>query len=242
MMSLTDNPNLPRITEFFAAARALFPHCLVQQPPINSTAIARFFGEIGQPIADARSRGVFLNPWSMVRVDRLEVINSAVLTQFWDPRRSGSRAAAFLNAFFRRIERGRDCHLPSKSELDMGYAITAEANPMAELSDRLDILIETKTQIVGIEIKIDAGEGVEQLARYRAALGRLAAISPGKQGWSLIYLTRTGADPGEVVPASWRDISVSARHIAPVKAAEREFSDWLILAFADHVSTFQTTS
>ena len=60
--------------------------------------------------------------------------------------------------------------LPDEAELALGYSVQTEHCLNGSGADRVDITVETQDAIVGIELKIFAGEGEAQLARYVAAI------------------------------------------------------------------------
>ena len=229
-----------QIAAFFAALGEVLSG--QNSPPsganLDASAIQQFFASAVEPLAQARSRGTFLNPWQMAQLDRQEVANSAVLAQLWDARRTGSRAIEFLDAFFRKVGSTQQHALPSIQDLQAGYRIQAEVNPLGELSDRIDILIESKAWVVGIEIKIDAAEGFEQLPRYRQALERLASSGTEDRRWTLVYLTPSGLSAEGSVAAKWQDVAMAAKSVIPKTARNREFSGWLLFAFAAHINKF----
>nr|WP_229364185.1 PD-(D/E)XK nuclease family protein [Sphingomonas sp. PL-96] len=47
---------------------------------------------------------------------------------------------------------------------------------MGDAADRLDLIIETSLYLIGIEVKIRAGLGRDQLERYKASVFRRAEL------------------------------------------------------------------
>lgn len=200
-------------------------------------------GYLKGPLAAARADGRFLNPWIVAGLRRGEVRNAAVLASLWRPETSGPSARAFLNCFFRHLERQHGAALPTAVQLEAGYMVRTEHCLAGDASERVDLTIEGKDFMVGVEIKIDAAEGVAQVDRYLEALSLRSRLK-AKRAW-LIFLApypHRGdvcfASDIPIIDASWRDLIAASQQCLPPSDDSYSFSDELIERFARHVSGF----
>lgn len=211
---------------------------------LDEARLGALFAGLAGPLDQARRAGLLTDVWDMAGIGRNEIRTAAALAALWNPRLCGSVAIDFLAAFFARLG---SADLPDRAALARGYTINREERPLGEASERVDIVVETREFLVGIELKIDAPEGPDQLARYRNALqARLGfKIMPGKGPpqrltAALIYLSR---DPGNrsdlaTIGARWSDVAAAARSAVSSKAGERRFVEQLVAQFAAHVAAF----
>lgn len=190
-------------------------------------------------IASARAGGTLQNVWSMAGLKRDEVRNSAVLAALFNPVVSGQRGVAFLNMFLDLLRRPDRPGLPQQEDLARGYTVQTEACPLGAADDRVDLSIEGPDFLLLIEVKIGAGEGLEQLSRYDRVLRRKAETL-GKRA-ALIYLSPTPAlapPPGSIY-ASWRSVVRAANAVVRAHAATNQtFQDQLLRQFAHHARQF----
>lgn len=178
------------------------------------------------------------NPWTMSGLGRYEVRNCAVLAQLWDSRVSGPLALNFLNAYFREL----DCQsftLPTLAELSAGYIVRAEHCPTGVQTERVDLTIEGADFLIGIEVKIDAGEGPEQLKRYKQVIASRAKrmnIPTNRQ--CVIFLAPYCTNDRDILQSSWRNVGNAARLVAENSNEPSNFMAWLIGCFAEHSDAF----
>ncbi|MDP2805819.1 MAG: PD-(D/E)XK nuclease family protein [Gallionellaceae bacterium] len=123
----------------------------------------------------------FFNVFAALGVVRKEVIQSRFLAYLLSPNQEHNQGIIFLEAFL--------------GKLDIQISNIAQARVVAERSagdglGRMDIVIDCKPSLIVIENKIDAGEGVEQLPRYRKWLDQQRGYDGDKK--HLIFLTPTG--------------------------------------------------
>lgn len=233
--------NLPDIGRLTALLTDIGP--LLQQQPsqaqtIEMAALARCFAAIRDPMQAVRASGAMINPWMLAGLGRREVRNAAVLAGLWNPAMAGAGAVLFLDAFLRRVERANKIRLPDHAALSQGYVILTEDCAVGQASERIDLTIEGPDYLIGIEVKIDAGEGQAQLPRYRTALAaRATSRGPVDGGLTsyLIFLAPRAPSIDDVPVASWRDVAEAARLSAGDRAT---FFAQLLGAFADHVEHF----
>jgi hypothetical protein len=167
---------------------------------------------------------------------RREVRNAAVLAALWTPAQVGEVGPAFLGEFFARCGTLAGQSLPSRDELMLGYRTRIENCPGPDGSDRVDLVIETARHLVGIEIKIDAREGREQLARYVEAIGRSARQL--EKVARVIFLAPFAPSRDDVIAADWSTIRAAAAAALPRRRSEHEISHHLVAQFARHVRGF----
>lgn len=227
-------PEVARLQEAFLALRPLVRGGLPRAPKqtYHLKKLESAFGELRTGLSQARDEGGLVNPWSIAGLKRDEVRNAAALAGIWLPEFGGAASRRFLANVL-------NAALPSEEwseELAEGYRIETEFSPIGDISDRVDLVIESQNHLVGIEVKIDATLGHQQLERYSASMDRRASIT-GKQ--SHVFLLAPFASPNSKTPSiTWREISRSARASVEGRLRHRSFAEHLIVSFGDHVHAF----
>jgi hypothetical protein len=204
-------------------------------PPLDAARLAAMLGRLEAPLANARAAGAFLDVWSVAGLGRNEVRNAAALAALWNPRPCPEVAIDFLNMFLRRLD--RQGPLPSREQLEGGYHVQTEDCPMGDASDRVDLTLEGDGFLLGVEIKIDAPEGHEQIQRYRRVLNMKADAS-GKTA-SLVFLSPRPPSVSGTIHATWKDIAAAARQVALRSPAERRLPHQILAHYATRASTFR---
>lgn len=234
-----------RLERFLREARPYLREVRRAQTPTfkslapSAQVLAALFEQLQAPLARARMDGARLNVWTTAGLKRDEVRNAGVLAALFDPARSGVRAQAFLSAFLTRVQGEDRSVLPTPEELKTGYVVQTEACPLGASDTRVDLSIEGEDFLLLIEVKIDAGEGREQLSRYAQVLANKASLL-GKRP-ALVYLSPlpAKAPPAGTFYADWRAVQDAARAaVAAVKTSDRTFQDHLLGQFAQHVTRF----
>lgn len=151
------------VTQWRARRCRLLPETR-KAPHTHPHRLARVFAAFAAPLESHRER-LRHNPWNMARLGRYEVRNAAVLAQLWDPVLSGPSARRFLRSYLARLADPAG-QLPTPDQLARPFRIRTEHCPTGNRSERVDITIEGEDFLLGIDVKIDAGEGHEQLVRY----------------------------------------------------------------------------
>jgi hypothetical protein len=157
---------------------------------------------VGQPSA---SRCTF-NVFEVTRRSGFEVTtHSALLCDLLDPRGTHGQGGAFLQAFLAMI----DGHLQTSTSrapwppADGWWGVVSE---FSAPHGRLDILLTNRgpsgPATIVIENKWDHRLGDRQLERYAEYL---VTLSPSERGHRkcLVYLTRSGEDPGMRMPVDF---------------------------------------
>lgn len=201
------------------------------QEPISSSDLVGFFSEIEVLLDDERQAGALINPWSLADLRFNEVRTGAALAGLWSESFGGRASRAFLSHYLSSALPGACADW--QAELDLGYRIKKEFCPLGGLAERVDIVIETKRFLVGVEMKINAPLGKRQLERYQEELGRHARVC-GKSA-HVILLSRNSSCPAPGVPClTWKDLAASARASCGSRAQDRGFAAQLIARFGDH--------
>lgn len=221
-----------RLETAFAALAPLFVHRLPQAPrQIYALGdLQRAFDALEAPLAAACADGGLVNPWAIAGLKRDEVRVAAALAGLWRAEFGGEASLRFLREYL-------EAALPDiawDAELAPGYGVEAESNPTGDVSDRVDLVLETPRHLIGIEVKIDAGLGPQQLERYRVAIGRRAALTGRTPHILLLAPFASEA----ALSTSWRDIAAAADRAVPGKASARGFTAHYIASFGDYVRTF----
>lgn len=196
--------------------------------------LASTLNALAPRLANARRAGGDVNVWQMAGLKRAEVRNAAVLASLWSPATMGDRGSAFFTRFVRRLA---PCDtLPTDEDLVKGYVVRTEHCTTGVASERVDITVEGATFVIGIEIKIGAGEGPQQLSRYRGSVEEWARAR-GKRG-TVILLAPFRTSVQGVLQACWQDVILAARETLPPTRNAYTYADRLLSDFAAHVAAF----
>ena len=190
------------------------------------------FKKLQAPLASAKAQGGLINPWAITGLKRDEVRNAAALAGLWTYEFGGDASRLFLcNYLAIAIPK-----INWKNELQQGYSVQTELSPLGDQSDRVDLVIETSNILVGIEVKIDAGLGVDQLERYTSSIKRRAVMSNLEP--YIIFLAPFTSQSPEVISTSWRDVERATKSEVHCKAVERTFVQHFIACFGAYVLAF----
>lgn len=228
---------IARLTSFLDSVAPLLPRreARPKLAEIDVQRLKMLLSDLSMALHATRSNGGSLNAWAVAGLKRREVRNAAVLGSLWSPMQCGEVAIAFVTAFLLRIEHA-GISFPEGTELSKGFAVRTEHSPGADGRDRVDLVIESTGHLIGIEVKIDAGEGPDQLARYIDSIRRNAR-SLGKSP-AVILLARFAPSHPEVLSASWSDVRAAGLAILPPRQDEYTYAHHLIADFTRHVKTF----
>jgi hypothetical protein len=178
------------------------------------------------------------NPWSMATVGHDELRNCSLLSQLWNERSVGPIARRFLAAYFDRIDCGNSI-LPSLADLAQGYTVRTEHCPAGEQSDRVDITVEGKDFLVGIEVKIHASEGPDQLKRYcKVIASRAHGMGIPLDRQCVVFLAPYPTEVPGVLQSSWRDVAAVAHEVTRSHLPADSTPAWMIQCFGEHVKEF----
>jgi len=184
------------------------------------------------PLAAGAGTGGAINIWSIARLRRDEVRNAQALAGLWMRDFGGCVSQRFLAAFLRQaVEKVDWC-----DELASGYRVETECNPLGANADRIDVVVETANHVVGIEIKIGAELGRDQLERYVAAIETRAAWRHGTAHVVLLAPFESALE--KVRSVSWSAVFDAALEAVPGHQSQRTAIEELIVSFGDHVRTF----
>lgn len=233
--------NPQRLLEFISLARPLLhaaPTAVERQSKgaaPDTGRLASALEALSPALMVARGAAGFANPWTLAGLGRFEVRNAAVLAALWSPSVAGYTAVRFLDAFLRRLP--PDLGLPTQAELSKPYVVRTEHCAAGTATERVDITIEGEAFVLGVEVKIDAGEGPDQLGRYVATIakwGRARSRRP-----SVVLLASFAPSRGDVFGATWADVVAAARSIMPRRRRDYRYTHHLIDSFALHAARFR---
>jgi hypothetical protein len=197
--------------------------------------LAAVLEELGPLLTEHRQQGGEINVWRLAGLKRAEVRNAAVLAALWSPASLGDRAVTFLDNFLQRL-RPQD-GLPSSGELARRYVVRTEHCATGAATERVDITVEGENFVLAIEVKIDAGEGPDQLIRYRQSVDEWSRARNKRGG--LILLAPFRSAVAGIVNADWNDVASAANATLPSKRLSFTHADRLLDDFARHVVAFR---
>ncbi|BDL20622.1 MULTISPECIES: PD-(D/E)XK nuclease family protein [Enterobacteriaceae] len=178
---------------------------------VDTVQLAEFFNQLSDPLKVLQHRSLSFDPWEVAGLKRREVRNSAVLAWLLDPEGTHGFGRLPLQAFLRTIRRNRK-DIPEDYR---NYCrVQVETNPTGDNTNRVDVEINADNFFLLIEVKIDAYEQPEQVARY-CSDAKVRAMS---RPWAVVFLTPHGGKPltcgahfkPEDVPCiSWRSLATT---------------------------------
>lgn len=190
------------------------------------------FRALKAPLATARAQGGLVNPWALASLGHDEVRNAGALAGLWTTEFGGETSRQFLAHYLGAALPTTDWH----DALEAGYRVGTEVCPMGDAADRVDLIIETSLYLIGIEVKIRAGLGRDQLDRYKASVCRRADLL--KRSARIVLLAPFSSDVAEVSSTGWKDVARAARIAAGGSVTGRTFVQQMIAAFGEHVDAF----
>lgn len=183
----------------------------VKKININVAGLTEFLSQLTEPLKVVQHRSLSFDPWEVAGLGRKEVRNTAVLAWLLDPDGTHGFGKLPLQAFLQAIRHSRN-DIP---EDYLQYCrVRVETNPTGDNTNRVDVEINADNFFLLIEVKIDAYEQPEQVARY-CSDAKLRAMS---RPWAVIFLTPRGGKPltcgldfkPEDVPCiSWRHLATA---------------------------------
>ena len=167
-------------------------------------------GAEAAPFHELERRTDTFCPFEAIGMVRQEIRHGAFLSYILSPNRPHGLGTAPLRAFLQEIADGADGGDLPFTALDIHFLQLDQARIRKEWR-RIDLLIELppaageRGTVIAIELKIDAAEGGDQLARYRKIVEREYA------GWrrAYVFLTLRDDDPSDAHGKGWMPASLS---------------------------------
>lgn len=212
---------LPRISTSEGATFFPTPEC-------NN--LAQFFSDVKPQLDEVKSRGGLVNLWELAGLRLNEVRTAGALAGLWRTEFGGEISRDFLALYLGRIVKQVDWH----QELRNNYGVFTEVNPLGDMSDRVDLVIETDRYLIGVEVKIRAELGFMQLDRYSYALASRAKHI--QKSPILILLAPFPSGTSDVASSTWGDVSAAARDAARIANHAKTLVHQVIAQFGDHVA------
>lgn len=222
-----------RLTDFSLDVRPLLPrkiHLPNRGLPVSADRLEQAIVDLRPLVSALLERGDGINVWSAAGVGTDERRNVGVLAQLWMRASMGEVSERFLKAFLGRVAGAEGVNL------DQGYSIHTEHRPMGDGAHRVDLVIETRDVIIGIEAKIRAPADVDQLARYAGELRARAAHKGVFCRHKLIFLGPRPRNFDCALSSTWSDVASAARDAARNASG---MSRRLLRDFASHISNFR---
>ncbi|WP_449470251.1 PD-(D/E)XK nuclease family protein [Sphingobium chungangianum] len=190
------------------------------------------FRALKGPLAVAKERGGLMNPWALASLGHDEVRIAGVLAGLWSSDFGGEASRRFLSQYLRAAMPEIDW----SADLEGGYRVGTEICPMGDAADRVDLVIETSRHLIGVEVKIRAGLGRNQLERYKMAIARRADLQ--RLLPRITLLAPFPANVADVPSTTWADVAGAARTASGGSETGRTFVQKMIAAFGDHIQAF----
>lgn len=200
-------------------------------PAPSSSDLLQLFAMVKPPLEAVKSRGGKLNLWAIAGLKQNEVRTAGALAGLWQTDFGGDVSRDFLARYLE----GAVSDVDWNHELVSGYHVFTEVNPLGDLTDRVDLVIETTGYLIGIEIKINAGLGKNQLERYASALAS-RALHIHKSPLLILLAPRSKENNSATNSTSWKDVSAAAREAAKRGADANSLIHQVIAQYGDYVA------
>ncbi|HCT3785150.1 MULTISPECIES: PD-(D/E)XK nuclease family protein [Morganellaceae] len=218
---------------------------------IDASQLTEFFSLLAEPLFAVQHPSLQFNPWEIAGLQRKEVPNTSVLAWLLNPYASHGFGKLPLQVLLRLIRSKNRHDIPA--DFNRFCHIETETNPVGDDTNRVDIEISADNFFLLIEVKIDAGEQDQQIARYCID----AKIRAANRPWAVIFLTPQGRRPLtgnpeltlESVPClSWRQLAadlesslllyhnqcIATGNISPMQ----DMASYAVFCFLEHIRTF----
>lgn len=234
----------------------LLPNEIGQQHPVykqlDFNMFIAFINDFQPALQRLRSSGTMANVWEAAGLKRNEVRVASTLNWFLDSLGDHGQEHFLCSVVLEHLDglvsksKGKDkfvnfpkaSHLLNESNRSR-YRTTTEVCPLGEKDNRVDIEINGENLLLFIEVKIDAGQGLNQLRRYHG----LAEQKSDGRHWGVVYLAPYGLLPeneqglSNTVGLSWRDVATVFQNYAET-LDENNLARHYIKQYADFVVNF----
>jgi len=220
-----------KLTQFFDELPSLASdHEERERSSPKHSELLRFFSLVQLPLEAVIDGGGLLNLWEIAGLRYHEVRTACALAGLWRSDFGGKVSRGFLVSYLELV--AKDVNWPE--ELCDGYSVYTEVNPLGDQTDRVDLVIDTPRYLIGIEIKIRAGLGKEQLERYEKTLKARAEHT--QKIPILILLAPFSAPKHVAISSSWADVRNAAINASKVDREQRTLAHNLIAQFGNYVA------
>lgn len=185
---------------------------------INISMWQEVFSGFSRLFQKALTSGDYVDLFGIDEIGRKEMRYSAVLAWMLDKSSDHGQGRIFFDAFLQYLDK----KYPATERLCFTDSYTVRTEAPVDIKNRIDILIEDRTAVLIIEVKVDAHEHGNQLSSYAAWIERQAV----KRG-ALVYLTRQGlrGSSEAALPVTWSDLSgCFVRVLKKLRKANASFS------------------
>ncbi|EOD6327541.1 PD-(D/E)XK nuclease family protein [Providencia stuartii] len=211
--------------------------------------LEHFFSDISNLSIDNHSFFSF-NPWEVSGLKRNEVRNSSVLAWLLTPNGSHGFGKTPILTLLKYISQATKKKFPTY----FNYCyVNVEINPSGDPTNRVDIQIRADNFYLLVEVKIDADEQKNQIARYCVEAEKTA----NKRPWGIVYLTPDGRQPisnneltsdDSIFCLSWQTLSSHLRNALQTQyqsvfatnnhSPMRQFAALSVWCFLDQIEQF----
>lgn len=240
-----DFESVRRFLSDFAALRGVpkvSQHGPIMGPVINPERLSQFIERFKTLLQVARTGGALIDLWEVAGLGRDELRTAAVLAWLLDPRESHGREARIFASFVQEVQRRNDKKLIPEKLLSSNYLVMTEAYAIGDSANRVDILVEGSEFVVIIEVKIDAAEGDNQIARYVEVAASKAAVL-GTDHYAVVFLApnshgKVGRQPRNLLIATWADVAAAINRNIAAEQVDGGRAAWILKQFANRIRHF----
>lgn len=231
----------------------LLPNKANQHPHVHKkldpSRLGIFVDDFQPALQRLRSSGAMANVWEAAGLKRNEVRVASSLNWFLDSLADHGQEHLLCLAVLEYLDvlvansadKNKFVKFPKASHLLNArnrpcYRATTEVCPLGERDNRVDIEINGTDLLLFVEVKIDAGQGIDQLRRYHS----IAEKKSAGRHWGVVYLTHHGQLPeneqslSNTIGLSWRDVATAFQKHA-VTLGENNLARHYIKQYADFI-------
>lgn len=225
-----------RLPVMLEALRSLLREEVLSSPVLSDVSPERIVSltELIMPLHNQEwENGCAINVWNLAGLKYNEGRNSAILAWLMDPHGTHGLGACVIGHLL-RAARTKHSGWPDLNDSLTNVSVVSECWPVGSTGERVDIVVDGDSFTLFIEVKIQAREGKEQLARYVKA-AEAKRLATGKQYGLVLYLSPVAPvnPPDEVAFITWRDIGEILKDLP-----KSGFNGAIIQQFAQHIRKF----
>lgn len=166
-------------------------------------------------------RGEYINVWNVAGLGRNELAVASVVAWIVNERGSHGRGSRVLNEWVSQLRPKWANPSLAKSGPLSSYRTATEVYPFSATDSRVDIELDGSEFVLFVEVKVDAAEGPNQIAKYLAH----AQAKAGARRYALIFVSRfadanLSTSSPHVTSTTWHGLARAIR--AAVRLVQNE--------------------
>jgi len=150
----------------------------------------RLLEEVAREVFEKKKSGLYFNIFSVLAIDRVESIHQKFIYELLSPKGLHGQGDVFCHIFVEQLLRAAKI----EANIGGGEILNVTKEYSTKNGKRIDLVVETRKYLIGVEMKIDASDGAGQLYSYYHELEERTQY--GDRIPLLYYLTLDGREAG----------------------------------------------